>query len=331
MIQSNNKIYFYINDKKSGGNTDLFKQIKLFKSKYKNIFISDKLRLDCHKMVIQENFLNPLFCIKFLIFFIFFKGKIYLLLSEFVTKRKNIITFNNFDNSNISNNIIINLIKYIYFKALQKIKGSNKYDDKIFIYHHKLRFFTTKLFIKFFDGFILTHSKINFPDKNFKRKLKFQFPYFFKKIKINKKIINKKILLKFSGKLTKYRIQKLSKLSFNCKNFENLQISKILSNNNYNFIKLNKDKNNLIFALHIEKKSCWEFSSPTRYLNSIEKNHIPIIFKDFKDEYSQICLDKKILFETSKKKIFKKISNLNKNIQKINTKSKRQLKNLINF
>ena len=53
MIQSKNKIYFYIRDKSSGGNADIFRQIKLIIKKYKNIFISDKLRIDCQKISLR--------------------------------------------------------------------------------------------------------------------------------------------------------------------------------------------------------------------------------------------------------------------------------------
>ena len=55
------------------------------------------------------------------------------------------------------------------------------------------------------------------------------------------------------------------------------------TNNNNLSLQKNQEKQNF---LHIEKSEIWPYSSPARYINSLQKNEIPIIIKDFGDLYS---------------------------------------------
>ena len=59
----------------------------------------------------------------------------------------------------------------------------------------------------------------------------------------------------------------------------------VLSTNNNQFISSQASRETK-FSLHIEKSEIWPYSSPARYINSLQKNEIPIILKDFGDLYS---------------------------------------------
>ena len=58
-----------------------------------------------------------------------------------------------------------------------------------------------------------------------------------------------------------------------------------MKTNNNEFISSKKSRETK-FSLHIEKSEIWPYSSPARYINSLQKNEIPIIIKDFGDLYS---------------------------------------------
>lgn len=92
-----------------------------------------------------------------------------------------------------------------------------------------------------------------------------------------------KIKLIFSGFLTSYRIKELEKLLENKNNFFDYSyIEKILQSKRPRFVSKKVGTN--ICSLHLKKTKNWPYSSPTRYVNSLEKNEIPIVIDDFNDD-----------------------------------------------
>ena len=75
----------------------------------------------------------------------------------------------------------------------------------------------------------------------------------------------------------------------------------------------------------------WPYSSPTRYLRSLEKNEIPIVFDQF-DDYTKFMtlymdLDEFNINEIlkNKKDIFIEIKNKLKNLKELNDKFEKDL------
>lgn len=140
----------------------------------------------------------------------------------------------------------------------------------------------------------------------------------------------KKINFDFSGQFNTYRHKKIKEIIENFKNFSNVfsteKLEDIISKTNNNEFISSKKSSETKFSLHIEKSEIWPYSSPARYINSLQKNEIPIIIKDFGDLYSinmainlknliknQSNIDEFIKEYFNKIKIFKKQMNLNDN------------------
>ena len=93
------------------------------------------------------------------------------------------------------------------------------------------------------------------------------------------------------------------------------EIEEIIKFSKPRFIKKKYDGSN-ICSLHIKKSKEWPFSSPTRYINSINKNEIPLILDDFKDGESKLLTLKKICLNISNWEEFnQEIDELNKRIK----------------
>ena len=142
-----------------------------------------------------------------------------------------------------------------------------------------------------FDMILTSHDNI-FSDKISKKPIHTQRIYFNinnNKININK---NTKIKLSFSGYLNKYRSDIL-KMMCEDKNkfFDYNEIEEITKFSKPRFIKRKNDGYN-ICSLHIKKTKEWPFSSPTRYINSINKNEIPLIIDDFNDRGTTTNIEK---------------------------------------
>ena len=141
---------------------------------------------------------------------------------------------------------------------------------------------------------------------------------FFKKFNFyisdtNKTYINKekKLKLTFSGFLNGFRTAELEKLLKNKNNFFDYSlIEEVLKFKTPRFIVQNKDTN--ICSLHIRKSKNWLYSSPTRYINSLEKNEIPIVLDNFNDYIiSNLFLNKDFLNCKNFEKVDKYLNNLN--------------------
>jgi hypothetical protein len=108
--------------------------------------------------------------------------------------------------------------------------------------------------------------------------------FFEKNVKINK---NKKFSFEFSGDLNCYRRNILKRILINEKKYRNIDLNNIkktllLPLGFYTFNLKNKN----YLSLHPKKSNLWPYCSPTRYINSINKNYIPIVTDNFKDKVS---------------------------------------------
>jgi hypothetical protein len=335
-IFKDNNVTFVLNDIKSPGNSDFFTLIKLISKKNKRIKLDNSLNLNLKKIIIQENFLNLFYFIRLIIFCTFYKGKLLILLTEFFTKTKNGVSYNNFErNKYTSNNVFLLLLIIFYCKTINILGyNSSKLSNIHYKAYHKLRYLSTAFFSKYAHAFVVAHPRIVVPFKNLKKKI-IQFPYIFPTIKYNRKWESKncKFAVEFTGQLTRYRLKELSNLKLNRKIFsfdQEKHLSKI-NNNSYIFSnKINTDKK-VYFSYHVEKNKEWRYSSPTRYFNSLKNKKIPTINKNFNDIFSKICLTRSVFNEKSKIQILKKIKILNQYICQVNDQSKKNICNLVNF
>ena len=178
----------------------------------------------------------------------------------------------------------------------------------------KGRYLSFRILIDSFDFIFSSHDEIKIPftKKNIHRL------YFIPDEKINFDK-TKKITLSFSGVINTYRYEALNHL---CKNLDNINFDKseilnILQNKKKRFISSNMNSKN-ICSIHIQKSENWNFSSPTRYFNSIRKNEIPIILNsEFNDiESKMLTIDKSFLKVNDYKDIDRYLIDLNHKISK---------------
>ena len=322
MIKKINNFLIYNNNHNINSAEDHLELLKFIKKDLKFNKIKSKLKFNYKKVLFIENFLHPYEFIKILFFILFFRGKKYLVNTEFITLSNNNYTFNDFDRENKMSLIkcFLNFtISDILISRCFKITISD-YQKRInYLSYYRLRFFTAKFFFNFFDVIILAHPKMKYISSTNQKIL--LFPYLFPKIKIPKNIKNKKFKLNFSGFLTPFRFNSLKNLKVNENIFDTSQIKNILKHKTINqFIYSSDNNKDLVFSLNIEKEKNWKFSSPGRFYNNLKKNQIPIVFKNFNDEFSGICLNNKILLSRDKQNVLNLIDKLNKNIEKYKSK-----------
>lgn len=215
------------------------------------------------------------------------------------------------------------IVSYCYLKKSikKKIKVKNKlrlrakklniqyndYQDYLFMKERYENFLIIK---NNFDYILSSHDGIKMKNLNLK---KF---YFYisgnNKIYVNKE---KKLKLTFSGFLNGFRIAELEKLLKNKNDFFDYSlIEEVLKFKTPRFIVQNKDTN--ICSLHIKKSKNWLYSSPTRYINSLEKKEIPIILDNFNDDITnKLFLYKDFLNCKNFEEVDKYLNNLNQNIR----------------
>jgi hypothetical protein len=148
------------------------------------------------------------------------------------------------------------------------------------------------------------------------KKIETEIIFFPKKEKI--KLLNKKNKIYFSGELTPYRVNVFNTFKIKNKNWE--EISKNLDNTIYSTYFIEDSSNEYSFTLNPKKNEHWNFSSPTRYIRSLNRNEIPIVidhFNDYTKYLTLFCdLESLILSDLIKKR--KKIINkINKNLIKL--------------
>ena len=317
----------YFNNNNTKGAVDFFSQLKILKKQNNKISFLNHLTFNAKKIIITENFINPLEFAKILFFLYFFKGKSYLLLTEFPTITKKFYSYNDF-NKTITKGIMLSLLDYIVFKFSNLIR-MKKRNTNTSLTHFQLRFFTSKILSRFFDFTILAHPKIKYSYLGFKKNEVKLFPYYFKKINISN-IEKKKYTFDFSGVLTGHRFSILNKINLSNQHFDNKKILRLTKNKIGQFISSKQNKKAIYFSLHAGKEKNWPYSSPTRIVNSLNKNEIPLSLKKFNDLYSSLYINYKDLINIKKKfQLLKMLKKLNNNIDKFNTGYDEKVKNLI--
>jgi len=194
----------------------------------------------------------------------------------------------------------------------------NLYSKYHNIFYYKLRFSTLQLLISNFNIYLRSHESIKF--KTIKKIITI---FFFLKSDNFKLVKNKEFAFEFSGELNKYRKNQIKKIISNKKMYKNINAKfiKKIEQKNYGFYSFLSKQYNFL-SLHFKKSNSWPYCSPTRYINSLNKNYIPIILDKFEDEVSKL-LAVNISQINSKSKIF--LLNLqdkiNKNIKVYNKKT----------
>lgn len=191
-------------------------------------------------------------------------------------------------------------------------KDFDRYKEEIYM---KARYLGLINVINFFDIILTSHDNI-LPVSLLNKEILTKRIYFDivnDEVEINSE---KKIQLSFSGYLNKYRLDVLKTL---CKDknkfFDYNEIEEIIKYSKPRFIKKKYVGKN-ICSIHVKKSKEWPFSSPTRYLNSINKNEIPLILEDFEDEESKLLtLKKESLYINNWQEFKKEIEELNKKIK----------------
>jgi hypothetical protein len=325
-------IVVYLNNDNTIGTTDFIEQIKIMKKQENKIFFSNHLLFHAKKIIIIENFINPFKLIKILFFLYFFKGKSYLLLTEFPTITKQFYSYNDFEKK-ITKCAMSSLPNYIKSKFLNLINFKKIRNRNDSLTYFQLRFFTSKILSRFFSHAILAHPKIKYSYLGFKKNKVKLFPYYFRKISLDN-FMKKKYIFNFSGALTNHRLSILSKIKLNNKYFKNIKILQLIKHNRVNkFITSKKhDTNSIFFSLHIDREKKWLYSSPTRIVNSLSKNEIPVTLKKYNDFYSSCSIYYKDLVEIrTKQQMLRIIKKLNSNIDKFNENYYERVKNLISL
>lgn len=325
------KAIIYTGNNDTIGTEDFYEQLVFLSKDLGNSIISNRLSFNCDKIFIVENFANPINLIKVFFFLLLFKGKSYLIHTEFITDNKKNISFNDFKGE-FNYSLIEVMVYYPIWKILSakilNLSDKQKFVRNKFLSYFKIRYFTTKLIINLFSYVIKAHPKMKFKNYNLKNVEIIDFPYKFPLLELDE---NKEFMLDFSGFLTPYRHKFLKNIEFNNKLFLSNRIEDLIAKNENNFfIKSKKNNEYLIFSLHVEKEDGWQYSSPARYYNSLKKGEVPIIFKKFSDNYLNCALDSSILYSQTKNNVFDHIFKLNQNLKNENKIRSHQIIKLIN-
>jgi len=127
------------------------------------------------------------------------------------------------------------------------------------------------------DFFMVSHPKIKKKLKEIYGIKSIQLLPILPKIKKNISTLNE---IKISGKINKYRFDKISKVKNKIYKFDKLIDSKIKTKNDAFFLDI-KSRKKFKFSLHLKKNDKWQHDSPFRYFYSILKNEIPIVPNNF--------------------------------------------------
>lgn len=205
----------------------------------------------------------------------------------------------------------------LFNSLLKKIKS---------ICNHRNRYLNNQEILKYADIVLCTHEEIL---KNIKIKDKYLILPIIKNLKFNKVTDYKKLFV-FSGELNNYRINFINKINFLFKDkFKNKGFDFFLKNlsNNEKFKDLNKSmrKGNFKYSIHPKKSKKWKFSSPIRYIESINNGEIPIVFQNYND-----LAGKYLTVELNDIKRGQEKFKLKNNIKKYNKKIIKNTKNLKN-
>jgi hypothetical protein len=179
----------------------------------------------------------------------------------------------------------ISVQKFIYSYKENLLSHIIKIYNKWYnIFYFKTRFSALKLLISNFDIYLRSHEKIKFTTTK-----KITTLFFFLKSHKFELSKNKKFAFEFSGDLNLYRKNQIKNIILNKTLYKNIDTKFIketekrksgfytFSSKQYNFL-----------SLHFKKSTLWPYCSPTRYIDSIDKNYIPIILDNFDDDVAKL-------------------------------------------
>ena len=187
--------------------------------------------------------------------------------------------------------LILSFFKRNIFNRLINLRtkvGENKKKQKSkkegFLYYlHNLvswkrRYNNTLKVIPYVDLIVTSHPEI-LKHPKLKKIKKLYYPYLF-----SFRESKKKNIFGFGGASSDYRINffnQLEKKNKDQKYRKNiLEIKNELSKNS--FIGNHEKNFHFFFSLHPKKNSIWPYSSPVRYIGSVNNGEIPIVFDNFK-------------------------------------------------
>ncbi len=172
------------------------------------------------------------------------------------------------------------------------IKQMKWYSKLVMYRYFRERFINNEKVVKSADIILTTHPQIYRSYKAYKKPIFYMIP------KIKKFLPNinstEKLLFKFSGELSKYRLQLFKKIIDRFNTTDNKIISKNIHNfeqfllkyKEGSFIDISK-KRKFKYSFHPRKNTIWEYSSPIRYIEAISNGEVPIVFDNFKDFFTK--------------------------------------------
>ena len=192
----------------------------------------------------------------------------------------------------IKNFYFFNIIKKYILPFLSILNFKKKsFQEYLHNYvYFKIRYLNLMKCINKFDYILRTHEEIKVDKDIINVENDVIFFSQFEPKSLNKNFKFKKFNFDFSGQFNTYRHKKIKEIIENFKDYSNIfsteKLNEIISKTNNNEFISSKKSYETKFSLHIEKSETWPYSSPARYINSLQKNEIPIIIKNFGDLYS---------------------------------------------
>ena len=204
-----------------------------------------------------------------------------------------------FTDNQISYNYKFIILFISFFNSLFKLK-KNKYLflKKTFIfyqnknlkqklvnaYYFRIRFKNIINILNTFDLILCSHPGVEKNLSLFQKKKNSNKKIHTIKFYPNKKITSKNNkIIYFSGEYTEYRKKIFNELIFNNQLNKSLysRYTKNLFLNTFSTI--HEDNRKYLYSLNPVKEENWPFSSPTRYIRSVNRNEVPIVFNKFND------------------------------------------------
>ena len=178
--------------------------------------------------------------------------------------------------------------KEIFQKTLSHITNKQLKQRFINAYYFKIRYDNFKKVIKFVDLVFCSHPTITQQMSILSKLNSFQvYDLNFYPTKLIKHDGQKKYLY-FSGEYTPFRKNFFKKLISDNNLYDYKCYLKNLEMND--FFTIHEDKDSFLYSLNPAKEFYWIYSSPTRYVRSIDKGEIPIVFYNFNDYTSNYTI-----------------------------------------
>lgn len=182
--------------------------------------------------------------------------------------------------------------KYLFLKKLLIFYRNKSLKQKLInTYYFQVRYNNLRNILHTFDLILCSHPGIENNLRFYSKKKSFNKKIHTIKFYPKKKITYKnKEIIYFSGEYTEFRKKFFNGLIQNNKSNQSLysKYTKNLYLDNYYTVHENNHK--YLYSLNPIKEKSWPYSSPTRYLRSISRNEIPIVFNYFKDYTDKFTL-----------------------------------------